>query len=192
MNFLSLLYAFLFFSPALAIWPRPQNLTTGTTPLRLAPNFAIKFSGIRNVPRDLSDAARRTTNFLKTDKLQALVPDRGASSSGAVHSASTLRSLTLSLAPSAASNGAVKDISDEVMSGVGTQDESYDLQVPSDGGNAVLTANSALGLFRGLTTFEQLWYDLDGATYTLQAPIQVKDAPTYVSGYLTLVFMCLC
>ncbi|KAF9448540.1 glycoside hydrolase family 20 protein [Macrolepiota fuliginosa MF-IS2] len=175
MNLLSLFCVFLCLTPALAIWPRPQNLTTGSTPLRLSSTFSIKFSGINQVPSDLSDAATRTTNFLKTDKLQVLTPDRGASSSSAVHSARTLSSLTLKLN----SGATVKSVSSEATQGLGTQDESYSLQVPANGGSAVLSANTALGLFRGLTTFGQLWYDLDGTTYTLQAPIQVMDAPAY-------------
>lgn len=32
------------------------------------------------------------------------------------------------------------------------------LSVPDDGSDASLTANTGLGLLRGLTTFEQLWY----------------------------------
>ncbi len=180
MKFLSVFSAFLLFStPALAVWPRPQSITTGTTPLRLAPNFSINLSGIRQPPKDLSDAVQRSTSHLKTDKLQALVPDRGASSAKGVQSARTLRTLSLRLA---STSGRAASISDGATAGIGTQDESYSLQVPADGGDAVLTANTALGLFRGLTTFEQLWYDLNGSTYTLQAPIQIKDAPAYVSA----------
>jgi hexosaminidase len=178
MNFLSLLYAFLFVSPALAIWPRPQNMTTGNTALRLSSQFSIKFSG-GQMPTDLSDAISRTENFLKTDKLQALVPDRGASSSGVVSSAHTLNSLTISLSKG---SGTVKSISEDAMAGLGVADESYTLQVPQNGGTATLIANTALGLFRGLTTFGQLWYDLEGTTYTLEAPIQIRDAPAYVSS----------
>ncbi|KAF5355095.1 hypothetical protein D9756_005718 [Leucocoprinus leucothites] len=173
---IALLYTFLFFPLAFAIWPRPQNLTTGTIPLRLSPSFSIKLSGVSQVPKDLSDAIQRTTNFLKTDKLQALVPDRGASSSDAVTSAKVLQSLTAKLSQT---SGSVKSISEGAMAGLGASDESYTLQVPANGGTATLTANTALGLFRGLITFGQLWYDLDGTTYTLNAPIQITDSPAY-------------
>ncbi len=179
MKLLSLSFVFLLFStPALAVWPRPQSITNGSTPLRLAPDFTINLSGISQPPQDLSDAVQRSTSFLKTDKLQALVPDRGASSAGSIQSARTLGSLSLRLT---SSSGSVASISDYAMAGIGTQDESYTLQVPADGGAAVLTANTTLGLFRGLTTFEQLWYDLNGSTYTLQAPFQIRDAPAFVS-----------
>jgi hexosaminidase len=169
---------------ALAIWPRPQNLTTGDTPLRLAPDFSIRI-GISEVPPDLSDAVSRTSNFLKTDKLQALVPDCGVSSSDAIQSAQTLQSLTISLSQNA--SRVMKSISQDAVAGLGVADESYTLDVPS-GGDAHLVANTALGLLRGLTTFEQLWFDLGGATYTLQAPIHVSDAPAYVSyvSFLTV------
>ncbi|XP_006455958.1 hypothetical protein AGABI2DRAFT_188060 [Agaricus bisporus var. bisporus H97] len=182
MNILLIFPIFLLYSRVFAIWPRPQKLATGDTPLRLDQDFTIQTSGIDNVPSDVSDAIERTTGFLKTDKLQLLVPDRGASLSDTVNSANTLRSLTLTLTSSSTGSGGVKSISEEAIQELGTQDESYTLQVPGDdGGNAVLNANTTLGLFRGLTTFEQLWFDLEGTVYTLQAPVQIEDAPTYVT-----------
>ncbi|KAJ3566880.1 hypothetical protein NP233_g6720 [Leucocoprinus birnbaumii] len=176
MILLPLLSALLIVSPVVGIWPRPRNLTTGTTPLRLSSSFTINLSGISQAPQDLTDAISRTTAFLKKDKLQALVPDRGASSTSAVNSASTLQSLTIKLSQS---SGAIQSIGEGAMAGLGVTDESYTLQVPATGGTASLTANTALGLFRGLTTFGQLWYDLDGTTYLLNAPIQVTDSPSY-------------
>ncbi|KAJ3559375.1 hypothetical protein NP233_g11277 [Leucocoprinus birnbaumii] len=186
MKFLSLFSAFLLFTPALAVWPRPQNMTTGETPLRLSPGFVIKTSGIHNAPQDLLAAVLRTSTYLRTDKLGALVPDRGASSSSKVRSAHTLQSLTLNLDSSASSasfgghpSSSVQSISEGAMAGLGVTDESYTLEIPANGGTATLTAKTALGLFRGLTTFEQLWFYVDGMTYTLQAPIAIQDAPAY-------------
>lgn len=162
-----------------ALWPLPKNLSTGTTPLRLSPDFQILLSGVYHPPADLVAAVERTSNYLRTDKLQALVPDRGASSLGAIQHASSLSSLTLSLTPA---SGEVKSISEEAIADVETRVEGYMLTVPADGSTAVLTANSTLGLFRGLTTFEQLWYELNGYIYTLTAPISITDAPAYVRG----------
>ncbi|KXN85408.1 Beta-hexosaminidase subunit B1 [Leucoagaricus sp. SymC.cos] len=176
MNRLLFIQILLYLPVALALWPQPGNLTTGNTPIRLSSDFSIKVSGIPRVPKDLSDAVTRTSNFLKTDKLQILVPDRGASLSNTVRSAKTLQSLKISLSSSA--SGTLKSISEDAIAGLDVADESYTLDVPA-GGDATLSANTALGLFRGLTTFEQLWFDLDGTTYTLQAPIQIKDAPVY-------------
>jgi len=179
MQFLSLFSTFLLFTPALAVWPKPQNMTTGTTPLRLSSDFSIGTSGIHPVPQDLSDAIRRSSDYLETDKLGSLVPDRGASSARIVSSARSLQSLILSLEND---DGQSQSISDGAIAGLGVTDETYLLEIPVNGENATLTAKSALGLFRGLKTFEQLWFYVNETTYTLQAPIQVQDAPAYVGG----------
>jgi len=166
--------------PASALWPLPQHLTTGSTPLRLSPNFNIKIS-IPNPPQDLVAAVSRTKSFLQTDKLERLVVDRGASDATAIDGAKSLNTLTVHLA--AVAEGSVKSISDEAVAALESRVEGYTLSVPGDGSDAVLTANSTLGLFRGLTTFGQLWYDLQGTTYTLEAPIAIEDAPAYVCGF---------
>lgn len=159
-----------------ALWPLPQQLSTGTTLLRLAPDFSVDLSGIHDAPQDLKDAVARTHDYLYTDKLQMLTPDRGASIASAISHAQALSKLTLSL------GGPVTSISEEAIQDIDSRIEDYTLTVPADGDAAVLHANSTLGLFRGLTTFEQLWYDWQGTTYTLQAPVNIADKPTYVSG----------
>jgi hexosaminidase len=163
-------------TPAFAIWPVPQHYTTGSTPLRLSPSFSIKLSGVQDAPKDLVDAVTRTTAYLRTDKLQALVPDRGASSAKVIRGGKALSSLTLFLS----TKGKVRSISDEAIDAVESRVEGYTLTIPADGSGAVLKANSTLGLFRGLTTFGQLWYDWDGTTYSLEAPFDIVDAPAYV------------
>ena len=80
------------------------------------------------------------------------------------------------------SNGTVRSISDEAKDALESRDEAYTLSVPADGSAATLKANSTLGLYRGLITFEQLWYDYENTTYSLEAPIQIDDAPAYVSS----------
>lgn len=170
-----LLTALLSISPALALWPQPQKLSTGSTPLRLSSGFSISISGVHNAPQDLTDTVQRTSNFLRNDKLQALVPDRGASSEKAIKGAKELKSLTVSYT----GKGTIKSISEEAIADVESRVESYTLTIPADGSSAVLKANSSLGLLRGLTTFGQLWYDWQGTTYTLQAPFSITDAPAY-------------
>lgn len=170
---------FLCVAPALALWPLPRQISTGTTALTLSPKFNIKLSGVKNAPKDLTDAVERTRSFLRTDKLQALVVDRGASSAGAVGAAKSLKSLTVSLV----SSSPVKSISEEAVAPLESRVEGYTLTVPADGSDAVLQANSTLGLLRGLTTFGQLWYDLNGSTYTLEAPFNIVDSPTYVRPF---------
>lgn len=164
-------------SSTLALWPLPKNLQTGSTAVRLAPNFEIKLS-INHAPADLQAAVLRTKAYLKTDKLERLVVGRGASDSHLISGAKSLSSLTIT---HTASNGTIRSISDEAKDAIESRDEAYTLTVPGDGSTATLSANSTLGLYRGLTTFGQIWYDYNGATYTLEAPIQIQDAPAYVS-----------
>ena len=45
------------------------------------------------------------------------------------------------------------------------------MSIAVDGSTATLTANSTLGLFRGLTTFTQLFYERSGQIYAVEAPI---------------------
>jgi hexosaminidase len=163
-------------STVTAVWPLPKQFTTGATPLQLSHSFQISLHGVKNAPQDLRDAVSRTSSYLKNDKLQALVIDRGASSANAIKSAKTLKSLTLSLTSQASARSITAETLDDVESRV----EGYTLTVPADGSGATLKANSTLGLFRGLTTFGQLWYDWQGMTYTLKAPFDIVDAPAYV------------
>ncbi|EMD39630.1 glycoside hydrolase family 20 protein [Gelatoporia subvermispora B] len=169
------LFALLGSVPAtLGLWPIPRSLETGTSALKLAANFNIELD-VPNPPADLSAAVSRSANYIKTDNLERLVVDRGASNSTAVAHAPQLKSLVLSLE----SGSPVRSIMEEATLELGTRREEYKLDVPASGASATLTANSTLGLLRGLSTFEQLWYDLSGETYTIQAPISVVDTPAY-------------
>jgi hexosaminidase len=141
----------------------------------LSPQFQIELD-INPAPPDLLAAISQTSTYLQNDKLERLVVGRGATDAAAIQGANTLPSLMLSLA----SGVPVRSISAEAVDPLESRDEGYTLSVPDDGTCATLKANSTLGLFRGLTTFAQLWYDSDGTTYTLDAPIQIADAPAFV------------
>lgn len=159
------------------LWPIPRSLETGTTLLKLASNFDVKVS-IQNPPQDLLDAVGRTKNYIRTDRLGRLVVGRGTSDNPALQAAKTLPELSISLSGGVTA----RPIAEEATRAIGSRVEGYTLIVPSDGGSASLTANSTLGLFRGLTTFEQLWYDIGGVTYAHETPIRIEnDAPAYVS-----------
>lgn len=165
-------------APAVALWPQPRQLSTGTTPLKLSSEFDIKLSGVSSAPRDLLDAIKRAKSQLKGDKHAILTPDRGAAKAGAVKAAKSLKSLTVSYTEKGKK---ATSISEEASSPLESRQEGYTLNVPADGSTATLSANSTLGLFRGLTTFVQIWYDLQGTSYTLEAPFQITDSPLYVN-----------
>ncbi|KAF8194284.1 N-acetylhexosaminidase [Mycena galopus ATCC 62051] len=171
---LSLLLAVI--TQALALWPIPRTLKTGTDFLVLSPQFSITVN-VPNPPQDLLDAVSDTKTLLQTDKLQRLVLGRGSSDAGGVAAAKVLPSLTLTLQKSSLP---VLPISSEAVKDITTRSEGYTLSIPSDGTPAVLSANSTLGLFRGLSTFSQFWYDLNNTTYTNVAPVSIlKDIPAY-------------
>ncbi|KAF8133347.1 glycoside hydrolase family 20 protein [Boletus edulis] len=157
-----------------ALWPIPATLSTGNTALVLSSNFYFDVA-VQNAPADLHNAIQQAQYYLENDKLGRLVVGRGANDSTALTNAKSLPSLKLSLASGATAN----PIATESVKPLGTRSEEYVLTVPADGSPATLSANSTLGLYRGLTTFGQMWYYYGGKTYTLEAPISITDVPAY-------------
>jgi hexosaminidase len=175
---LALSVASLLPSGVLALWPIPNTLETGMTALKVSPSFYFDVQ-IEGAPGDLYDAVGQAQYYLETDQLGRLVVGRGANDTTALASAKTLSSLTLSLT----SGATPEPIASEAIKPLGTRSEEYALTIPADGSAATLTANSTLGLYRGLTTFNQLFYYYGGVTYTLLAPIAITDTPAYVSSH---------
>ncbi|KIJ05229.1 glycoside hydrolase family 20 protein, partial [Paxillus involutus ATCC 200175] len=170
----TLVVGLIFPTSVLALWPIPTGLSTGTIPLTLAPSFSFDVA-VPGAPADLIEAVAQARYYLETDRLGRLVVGRGVNDTAALQGAKSLSSLKLTLAEGAT----VQSISTESVKPLGTRSEEYTLTVPEDGSCATLTANSTLGLYRGLTTFGQLWYYYGGVTYTLIAPIDITDAPAY-------------
>ena len=184
-----------------ALWPQPRNIKTGTSAIRLAPNSTFKITvDVANAPADLLAAVHRTREYLFTDNLARLVPSRGAEDLLALSHATAIPGLTLRLLAQGDSPGegvgvVSREIALEARTYILDRQEGYVLNVPANGTEAVLTAASTLGLFRGLNTFAQLWYtydygkalDQDGkvrdgvVVYTLSAPVAIQDSPAYVS-----------
>ncbi|KAL0064301.1 Glucosamine-6-phosphate isomerase (Glucosamine-6-phosphate deaminase) (GNPDA) (GlcN6P deaminase) [Marasmius tenuissimus] len=161
---------------AIAIWPRPQTMTVGSKALKISSSFDITLSGISNVPQDLLDAISQTKSAIKNDKLERLVVGRGAADATIKAGAKELGKLVVSLE---GVKGNVRGISEEAVDAIENRIEEYTLDIPADGSAATLKAKSTLGLYRGLTTFQQLWYFWDGTTYTVQAPVHISDSPKY-------------
>jgi len=187
-----------------ALWPQPSKLQTGTSALRLAPNTTFKITvDVVNAPADLLAAVQRTRAYLFTDNLARLVPSHGAEDLPALSHAETLPGLMLRLQATGEATGegygvVSREIALEARTYILDRQEGYMLDVPADGTEAMLSAASTLGLFRGLNTFAQLWYTIDygkealdqdgkyrdhgnGVAYTLSAPVAIQDSPAYVS-----------
>jgi len=156
-----------------ALWPLPRSITTGSTGLVLSSSFKIEVSG--PCPSDLQSAITRTLKYIRTDAHQRLVVGRGSVDAKAIKSAKQLPSLTVTN-----SKKDSQTIAAEAKAPLGTRDEAYILNIPSDGSPATLSANSTLGLFRGLTTFSQIWYTHGSSIYTVEAPISISDSPAFV------------
>ncbi|KAI0320943.1 N-acetylhexosaminidase [Amylostereum chailletii] len=175
-NILSFLLLALSLSPPThALWPQPRSLQTGSTALPLSPSFSIQFSDVPSAPADLQSAVNRIQAFLVGDKLERLVVGRGAADKDAVAAANTLSALTLHLG----GTGGAKSIASEAQAPLEDRDEAYTLTLPADGSPASISANSTLGLFRGLTTFTQLWYSANDDVYAINAPVSIEDSPAY-------------
>ena len=140
----------------------------------LSPIFDIEVNG--PYPDDLKCAVARTLEYIQNDKHERLVVGRGSvdsDTSGGIGYAEALRLLVVSSKDS-------ETIATEARAPLGTRDEAYVLNIPSDGSPATLSANSTLGLFRGLTTFSQIWYTYQSNIYTVEAPISIFDYPAFV------------
>ncbi|KAK1230412.1 Glucosamine-6-phosphate isomerase (Glucosamine-6-phosphate deaminase) (GNPDA) (GlcN6P deaminase) [Marasmius sp. AFHP31] len=172
----------LFFVAALvgsstALWPQPQSITTGSKAVKISSSFDITLEGITNAPQDLLDAIENAKNAIANDKLERLVVGRGSVDADAFGQGAELNELVVSLENV---SGDVRSISEEAVDAIENRAEGYTLSVPDDGSAATLTANSTLGLYRGLTTFQQLWYFWDDTVYSVEAPVQITDSPKYV------------
>jgi hexosaminidase len=161
-----------------ALWPFPVDLRTGSTALRLSEEFTIQFS-MPDIPSDLIAAVNQTKHYLETDNLGRLVVDRGSTDLPHVRKAKQLTTLILGLNDGAS---CARSISYEATLDVEQRDEAYSLMIPSSGDAAFLRANTTLGLFRGLTTFSQIWYTVDDVIYSLESPMIIEDSPEFASN----------
>lgn len=168
---------------AYALWPMPRSLQTGASLVKLSPSFDIEVA-LSRPPQDLLDAVTRTKQNIKSDMLRRLVVGRGSSDTAGLAHAPSLSKLSLTLTPAGASS--VNSIMTEATKDIAKRREEYSLTLPANGATASIVANSTLGLFRGLTTFEQLWYaDSAGNPYAYQAPVVIaSDTPAYVGARL--------
>jgi hexosaminidase len=92
------------------------------------------------------------------------------------------------LAKKRAASAVPRSITSEIQQDVSQLDEAYKLVIPADGSPGTLSANSSLGIFRGLETITQLIYALPGelttahylaTRYIWNAPIEINDKPAF-------------
>ncbi|GAA5828109.1 hypothetical protein JCM11251_002593 [Rhodosporidiobolus azoricus] len=176
-----------------ALWPLPQVWSAGNGVVRLSPSFEIVASdGLAGrALADLGAAMDRAQAQLDRDNFQRLIVGRGETDRPLVENAPLLTRLELSLAESASHP---LSVAEEVYKRYKDKDESYILSIRSahsdvpsheagcSPATASLTANTTLGLVRGLQTFPQLVYTLPGnekTRYILDTPLRIEDRPAF-------------
>lgn len=173
----TLIFLFSLVGVGQSLWPISRQLQSGSTPLKLSRDFDIGVS-FHSAPPDLLDAVSRTRKRLRNDAFERLVVGRSSADTHLVTHATSLEILIISLTDERSAHS----IASEITKPIESRSESYSLSVPIHR-QARLIANSTLGLFRGLATFEQLWYAMDQEKYLLSAPIEIVDEPAFVSEF---------
>jgi hexosaminidase len=135
------------------LFPEPTTLEQGSIVLGLNEDFKITWSSEYPFAKDLISAADRLKCTLLSNEHYYLSVSRGREFLD--HNVGILPGIDIALIGS--DHGSVAS---EMRKKAQSRRESYQLDVPADGSVARLTAESSLGAFRGLTTFEQLFYGI--------------------------------
>lgn len=165
-------------SGLIGVVPLPSLYTTGNLTICLSSGFSIAFDG-KGIPSDLKAAARRTEKQVKQSKHAYLSPLRGAEflldGRGCEQYVDTL---VLSFT-TGTGHPAHESIFREAIKPVEVRAELETYKLNVGRGRATMTASSSLGLFRGLATFEQLFYRFDQEIYAPFGPYTIEDRPTF-------------
>jgi len=139
------------------VLPLPTRYTTGNRVICLSPDFSIKFDS--QVPEDLKKAAQRIENGIWDHKHQYLSVQRGAEffeeGQGCEYTLSTLEVIVDYHGHHMPSimDSAIRPAEDR------PELEAYTLSIPL-GDRATIKSPASLGAYRGLTTFENLFYHI--------------------------------
>ena len=172
--------------------PLPKQYTNGTIPICIADDFKVTVTS-PNPPPDLNDAIGRMTSRLWNNRHEYLsvtfgaefFPDRSRPCTAWLH---TLEVSVTGNSSQAIGEAVLEEPEDRMLL------EGYNLTLPTKG-SATLTSINALGVFRGLSTFEDMWFYLapqgqngntlgrrwsnGEALYAPFAPYTVEDWPTF-------------
>ena len=176
-------------STSALVVPKPTHIQSGNTILRLSTNFHISIDGAGGakdeVAKDLERAIQDTQTHLHKNRHRFLSVKRGREFFEQETSHPEVDSLVLSLTGKRASKsiaeGAVLPVEERPAA------ERYTLSVPTSG-PCRIEADTPLGLFRGLATFQQLFYyhgdvhstaKSNGFQYTPYAPCEIEDQPAF-------------
>lgn len=167
--------------------PLPTQYTTGNKVICLSPDFSIifKHSQASDIPKDLVKAAQGVEKGIWEHKHQYLSIKRGAEFFGDGQGCDDTLSI-LEVIVDQKDDGHMASIMDSAVRPAEERPdlEAYTLSIPL-GARATIKSPTALGAYRGLTTFENLFYhhpvDAEGSpgdskTGVLTKPDVLSDA----------------
>lgn len=174
----------------LRVVPLPANYTIGQgSPLCLSPDFKIRFDKSlkhSHIPKDLLRAVKEVDERLWASKHQYLSVERGYELLGSAGCAHHLKMLEIRI--NDPEQDARANAIDSILHSATRRAEDrpelerYSLSVPLSG-PAVLKAPTALGAFRGLTTFESLfYYQPSGRGHRSNAELALEEAEQLAFG----------
>ncbi|SZF03668.1 unnamed protein product [Blumeria hordei] len=174
-----------------AIWPDPQEYTSGNNVLWLNPKVTVAYNRLNvseaSSPQtfgdriDVMEAVNRT---LETILKQSIVPWK-------FHPRNELENFEPNLD---ASRAYIKHLdiiqtgqTNSSVKGPNEVDESYKISIAEDGQSEISAATNH-GILRALETMTQLFYkhSSDKGVYTNQAPIMIVDAPKFTHRGLNM------
>lgn len=165
-----------------ALWPKPTSLTAGDVEvIRLHPTFRINPPKDCWIPADLLQTIDTTTKHIRNDKLSPLRLDVVSLEAQAAATNQYIKHLNLQVTCSQVK----QTIANHVKKPLEQWDESYTLDIRPDQHDATISANSTLGLLRGLQTFSQLVFTSSTmpngkpVRYLLNAPRHISDRPAF-------------
>ncbi|OCK94282.1 glycoside hydrolase family 20 protein [Cenococcum geophilum 1.58] len=186
---MKLLSAVALFAPlAAALWPIPSSYSSGSTVLWIGSDVKVTYNGANDTSThsyggNTTSGAPLTSQIVQfaiqrtysTIFEKNFVPwkfhPRNSDFEPSTDNKNLVTSITLEQLVADPPN-VVKPLAGEV-------DESYTLSLTEDGA-ATITANSSIGIARGLTTFTQLFFKhSNGGAYTTLAPVEISDSPKF-------------
>lgn len=166
--------------PFLGVVPRPSEYTIGNRIICLSDSLRVRYDG-GHFPGHLVRAADTLTMVLNTTTHRYLSVERGAEFfANGLGCQSYIDELVLSVTSGTGGTYPLQSVLNDSSQPVEVRPdlERYSLSLGT-GNKAMLTSNSALGLFRGLSTFGQLFYRHEEKLYAPFGPYEIHDRPSF-------------
>lgn len=166
--------------PFIGVVPRPAEYTVGNNTVCLSKSFRVTYEG-NGFPSDLTAARDTLVKVLNATTHRYLSVERGAEFFAEGRGCqSYVDEIVLSAASSTAASTNLSSIFEDATQPIELRSEleRYSLYLGTNN-TATLSSDSALGLFRGLATFGQLFYKHEDKLYAPFGPYDIHDKPAF-------------